>query len=175
MVKKAPLHFVKAGTVHPGKYLVLVGGQVAPVEESYREGLNVGQNLIVDHLILPDIHPAVAAAILGVKQPNSAESLGVMETTTVASNIKAADAAVKGADVLVLEIRLADDLGGKAFTFLGGNLENIQAAIDIGSKVINTTEVTLYTSIVPRIDGTLMIEIDKNSRFYGQNPWIDRK
>ena len=36
-----------------------------------------------------------------------------METTTVAAAIHAADAGVKGAEVRLIEIRMADGLGGK--------------------------------------------------------------
>ena len=43
MVKRAPVEVTYAGTVHPGKYLVLVGGDVASVEESYAAGLDAGE------------------------------------------------------------------------------------------------------------------------------------
>ncbi len=43
MAKKAPVARVAAGTVHNGKYLVLVAGEVADVEESYAEGLARGR------------------------------------------------------------------------------------------------------------------------------------
>ena len=39
MVKRSPVELLHAGTVQPGKYLILVGGGTAEVEESYREGL----------------------------------------------------------------------------------------------------------------------------------------
>jgi hypothetical protein len=42
MVKRAPVEVTYAGTVHPGKYLVLVGGDVASVEEAYAAGLDAG-------------------------------------------------------------------------------------------------------------------------------------
>ena len=39
MAKKAPIAQIVAGTVQPGKYLVLVSGAVADVEESLGAGL----------------------------------------------------------------------------------------------------------------------------------------
>ncbi len=168
MVKKAPLAMFKAGTVHPGKFLTLIGGQVAPVEESYREGLRIAQSAVIDHVFLPDIASQVIAAVMGVKLTGEAESLGVIETSTVASNIKAADAAVKGAEVAILEIRLADDLGGNSFTYFSGSLENIQAAIRLGSERLAKTEIRLHTAIVPRADEFLLTEINRSSRFWNQ-------
>jgi microcompartment protein CcmL/EutN len=166
MVKKAPLAMVKAGTIHPGKYLVLVGGEVAPVEESYNKGLKVGNEALVDQIFLPDIHPQVLQAVLGKKTPNQFESLGVIETSTVAANIGAADAAVKGAHVIILEIRLADGLGGHGLTLLGGKVEDVQAAVEIGVSRIKSKEIDVHTTVVPRIDDLMSKEIDRASRFF---------
>ncbi len=167
MVKKAPLDLVKAGTVHCGKYLVMVGGQVAPVEESYLEGMKVGREYLIDDVILPDIHQAALKAILGYKIPNRYESLGVIETSTVAANIKAADAAIKGAIVDILEIRLADGLGGHGLTFFGGKVEDVEAAIEIGISRIKEKEKLINKIVIPRIDPSMGDQIDTASRFFG--------
>ena len=42
MAKRAPIDVIRAGTVHPGKYLILVGGAVADVEEALEAGREVG-------------------------------------------------------------------------------------------------------------------------------------
>ena len=167
MVKKAPLDLVKAGTAHSGKYLVLVGGQVAAVEESYSEGMKVGREYLIDDVILPDIHADVLKAILGHKIANKYESLGVIETSTVAANIKAADAAVKGTDVDILEIRLADGIGGHGLTFFGGKVEDIQAAIEIGISRIKEKEKLINKIVIPRIDSLMGEQLDTASRFFG--------
>lgn len=169
MVKKAPLDLVKAGTAHCGKYLVLVGGQVAPVQESYSEGMKIGRDYLIDDVILPDIHPAVLKAILGHKIANKYESLGVIETSTVAANIKAADTAIKGAVVDILEIRLADGIGGHGLTFFGGKVEDIEAAIEIGVSRIKEKEKMINKIVIPRIDPLMGEQIDKASRFFGKD------
>jgi len=166
MMKKASLAMLKAGTVHPGKYLVLIGGDVAPVEESFREGLGIRPESVVDKVILPDIHDQVHDAILGMKIPTRFEALAVMETSTVASNIDAADAAVKGAKVTILEIRLADGLGGNSFTLFGGKVEDVQAAIELGSNRIKDRNITVHTTVIPRIDSQMAAEINQASRFF---------
>lgn len=169
MVKKAPLELIKAGTAHCGKYLVLVGGQVASVEESYAEGIKIGREYLIDEVILPDIYPAILEAILGNKITNKHESLGVIETSTVAANIKAADAAVKGADVKILEIRLGDGIGGHGITFFGGTVEDVQAAIEIGISRIKEKEKLINKIVIPRIDPLMGEQIDKASRFFGKD------
>ena len=46
--------------MHPGRYLVLVGGDTAAVEIALDSG---GTDTVVDSLFLADVHPAVVAAI----------------------------------------------------------------------------------------------------------------
>ena len=41
MVKRAPIALLKSGTIHPGHYLVLIGGSVGSVTESFQAGCDV--------------------------------------------------------------------------------------------------------------------------------------
>ena len=132
MVKRAPLEIVRAGTVHPGKYLVLVGGLTADVEEAMQAGREIAGDTVVDLVFLADVHPAVVAAIGGARREDGGEALGVIETTTVATTIEAADAGVKGARVTIRDLRLADDLGGKGYVLFGGEVAEVEAAVGYG-------------------------------------------
>ena len=132
MIKRAPLQVIRAGTVHPGKYLVLVGGLTADVEEAMEAGREVAGAALVDVVFLPDVHPDVVASIGGVRREDGGEALGVIETPTVAATIDAADAGVKGARVTIRDLRLADDLGGKGYVLFGGEVAEVEAAVDHG-------------------------------------------
>ena len=136
MVKKSPISMLKTGTVSRGKYLVLIGGSTASVEESFKEGLNVGVSTVVDKVFLPDIHPQVLDAMLGKRQKVSYEAFGIIETTSIAATIEAADAGIKGAVVDIIEIRMGDALGGKAFVMMSGKVEDVEAAVEIGMNAI---------------------------------------
>ncbi len=130
MVKRAPLDVIRAGTVHPGKYLVLVGGLTADVEEALEAGRDVAGAALVDVVYLPDVHPDVVASIGGERREDGGEALGVIETPTVAATIDAADAGVKGARVTIRDLRLADELGGKGYVLFGGEVAEVEAAVD---------------------------------------------
>ena len=132
MIKRAPLEVIRAGTVHPGKYLVLVGGLTADVEEAVAAGREVGEAALVDVVFLPDVHPDVVASIGGARREDGGEALGVIETRTVSSVIRAADAGVKGARVVIRELRLADELGGKGYVLFGGAVAEVEAAVEQG-------------------------------------------
>lgn len=137
MVKRAPLGVIHSGTVQPGKYIVLIAGDVASVEESLAAGRTVGGDAIVDTVFLPDIHPDVVAAMQGDRTFDDGEALGVIETTTVAGIVEAADAAVKGATVTAAQIEMADGLGGKGYALFGGVLSEVEAAVAAGVAALS--------------------------------------
>jgi len=172
MVKKAPITMLKSGTVSRGNYLILIGGSVASVEEAFAEGLAAGDKFVVDHVILPDVHPEVHDAILGNKNPCEKDAIGVIETTTVATTIRAADAGIKGASVTILEMRLADGMGGKSFTIFSGAVEDVESAIEIAQNSIEKPEFWLNSTLIPRLDPEMVRQIETTTRFSVGHPQI---
>ncbi len=132
MVKTSPIGAIYSGTVHPGKYLVLAGGDTASVEIALATGREMGGGHVSDWVFLPDIHPEVMSAITKGADAASldGEALGIVETTTVAAVIDAADAGVKAADVRVSSVRLADGLGGKGYVLFSGVVAEVEAAVE---------------------------------------------
>jgi microcompartment protein CcmL/EutN len=165
MLKKAPITVIKSGTVHNGKYLVLIGGSVASVEESYAKGVTVDPDNIIDSMILPNVHKQLHDGILGTRLKCTKESLGIVEASSVSTMIKASDAGIKGADVNIVEIRLADDIGGKSFTIYNGSIEEIQAAVEIAKNAVANTEHWVNETIIPYLHHDMKIQIDQTTRF----------
>lgn len=165
MVKKSPISMLKAGTVSRGKYLVLIGGSTASVEESFKEGLSVGAAAIVDKVFLPDIHPQVLDAMLGIRNKVIYESFGIIETTSIAAAIEAADAGIKGAVVDIIEIRMGDALGGKAFVMLNGKVEDVEAAVEIGMNAITNKALWRNKTIIPSLHSEMAKQIEVSTRF----------
>lgn len=129
MAKAAPVSALYAGTVHPGRYLVLVGGDTASVEIALEAG---GTDTLVDSLFLPDVHPDVPAG-LATASPAAlvdGDALGVVETASAATAIVAADAGRKSADVALAGLRIADDLGGKAYCLFTGIVADVEVAVE---------------------------------------------
>jgi microcompartment protein CcmL/EutN len=132
MVKAAPLSAIYAGTVHPGKYLVLVSGDTASVEEAVIVGNEVGLETVSDMVFLADVHPSVAEAVRGnsARAPVGDEALGIVETSSVAAALDSADAGIKAADTRLAAIRLADGLGGKGYVLFSGVVAEVEAAVE---------------------------------------------
>jgi microcompartment protein CcmL/EutN len=137
MVKRAPVALLRCEPVSPGKFLVLVDGDVASVDEAFRAGLEAAGDATLDKLFLPQAHAQLAGALRGeARAGEGVDALGVIETTTVAATILAADAAAKAAVVRVIEMQLARGLGGKAYFVVTGALAEVEAAVEAGVGVI---------------------------------------
>ena len=130
MAKRAEVRVLQAVTVCPGKFIVVIGGEVEQVQQSYARGLEIGGPAVVDQLILPNAHPQLIPAIEATAVIGEVKAVGVVETFAVASAILAADAACKKAAIQLIEVRLARGIGGKAFFTLTGDLADVEAAVE---------------------------------------------
>lgn len=163
MVKRAAVAHVHVGTVQPGKLLVLVAGEVAEVEEALMAGREVGAPALVGEVYLPGVHEDVVAAVeQGARWPPVQEALGIVETRTVAAAILAADAGRKGAEVQLLEVRLADGLGGKGLVFFHGAVADVEAAVTHGTDAIPPAEL-LYTTVIPQLHDEIADKINQRT------------
>ncbi len=172
MVKRAPVDVVRAGTIHPGKFLVLVAGAVADVEEALAAGVAAGESCLVDSVFLPNIHPRVVAALRGERRTGTGEALGIVETATVAAAIEAADAGVKGAAVELLELRLGDGLGGKGYLLFDGSVSDVEAAVSIAVERIDDGSLgavpggrSPIARVIPQLHREMRAELEASPRF----------
>lgn len=156
MVKRAPVAVIYAGTVHPGKYLVLVGGDVASVEEAYEAGRAIGAAAVLDSIFLPGVHDEVVEALRGQRRQITGEALGVIETRTVAATIGAADRGLKGAEVELVELRLADRLGGKAYCTFTGVVADVEAAVELAVKGLADPAQLVARVVIPQLHPEMM-------------------
>ena len=134
MVKAAPVEFVDTFMVTPGKYVVLVHGDPASVEASMNAGREVAGGLVLDWLLIPFIHPQVFPAIRGESGVRRIDSVGLVETNSVATGVVAADDAAKAAEVQLVRLHLARGIGGKSILTLTGDLADVEAAVEAGSN-----------------------------------------
>lgn len=157
MLKRSPVALLKCGTVHPGRYLALVGGSVASTEEAHAAGTGTGieKGALTDEVLLPDPHPALSAAVMGSRRAPEAEATGVLEISSSPGLLRVVDAALKAVPVDLVEVRLADDLGGRAMAILDGSLADVEQALAMAPEVLRDRARVLGSSLLPRLDDTL--------------------
>lgn len=169
MVKRAPVSRIQTGTVQPGYYLVLVVGDVAPVQEAVQVGKETGQAALRGLVFLPNVHPAVVRALSGERAVQPTDALGVVETQTVAAAIHAADAGVKGAEVTLLQLRLADGLGGKGLVLFTGLVADVETAVMLGTAVAPSQLVR--QAVIPQLHTEMWENVNRHGRFGGHFSW----
>ena len=167
MVKRAPVELLHAGTVQPGKYLILIGGGTAEVRgKRISAGMQAAPNEILDDVLLPDVHQRVVEALDGERRFHEFESMVVLETSTIAAILRATDAAVKGATVDLAELRVGNGLNGRGLAVLTGDLTNVEVAAEIAGGVLNGRNVTLCHSIVSNVHEQFAGHVSNTTRFF---------
>ena len=149
ILKAANVQIVVNRTICPGKYMVLIGGDVDAVQASIEAGIKVAAHTLVDQFVIPNVHPSVFPAISGVSHLPELKALGVVEAFSVASIIEAAEAAVKASNVQLLTIHLAMAIGGKAFVTLTGDVASVTEAVEVAAAVVQRRGLLVEKVVIP--------------------------
>ncbi len=148
MCKAAQVTLLDAKASCPGKYHILITGEVSAVQSAMKDGRMVGKSNIIDELVIPKVHPEVVEGINMICMPENPESIGVLEFFSVAGSIKGADAAVKSANVHIVEMRLGTGIGGKSFVTLTGDVSAVQTAIRNGAATAEESGLLVNTTVI---------------------------
>lgn len=149
MLKAAPVELVYARQTCPGRFTVLVTGDVGSVEASVAAAEAEGHGTMIDSCLIPNLDDRVMAAIGGAGDVREGDALGIVETYSLASGFVAADAAVKAADVTAVELRLGGGMSGKAYVLLAGDLSLVQAAVAAAKKAVEADGMLDQVAVVP--------------------------
>jgi microcompartment protein CcmL/EutN len=174
IAKEAPVQIVSAGTVQPGRYLILFAGEVEAVERSFTRALHRVGDAIVDMMllpwaeerILPAIHPSGGPAL---RWPQQGDALGVLQNGSSPTLLTCVDAALKGALVDLVELRVAEGLGGGATAMLWGETADVEAAIELARSVSGRGRADGFSAeIIRNADPEVGRAVSGGTRFFGQ-------
>jgi len=149
MLKAADVALVSAQTACAGKYIVLVSGDVAAVKASVATGGQTAEETLVDSMVIPNIDAQVLKAVSACAEPQNYEALGIIETFSLVSALLCADAAVKAADIELIEIRLGRGLGGKSFITLTGDVAAVRHASQTAQQYEQVKGMVTRTVVIP--------------------------
>lgn len=152
VLKEARVEMLFATPVQPGKYVLLFTGSVQDVRASAARGAQVAGQDLVDQLVIPQIHEQVVPMLRrrGGKINGTLDAVGVVETTTVASTIVAADASLKTSTVDLIDVRIANGLGGKSFYVLTGEVSDVRSAVQAGARLAQERGLLAREVVIPR-------------------------
>jgi microcompartment protein CcmL/EutN len=159
MLKAADVSVVLSRSICSGKYMVMVRGDVSAVQAAVSAGVSGARFSVIDSFVIPNLHEAVFPAIGGTTKVEALEALGIVESFSVASLIEGADAAVKAANVMLIEIRLAMALGGKAFVTMTGNVAAVQSGVEAAAQVVGQKGMLVNKVVIPNPRPELLNEM----------------
>lgn len=159
MVKTADIEVIQASAVCPGKYVVIVTGELSAVKASIDAAKAKLPEQLTDSFVLGNPHEDIFKAIYGGGEIGDAKALGVLETFSAPSIIVAADTAAKASEVKLIELRIARGLGGKSYMLLTGTVASVTAAIDRAKAVIGEEGMLLDYSVIPNPDKSIWSSI----------------
>ena len=159
MLKASSVDMLLSRSICSGKYMVMVRGDVAAVEASVAAGISGCRFAVIDSFVIPNLHDAVFPAIAGSSKVEALNALGIVESFSVAALIEGADAAVKAANVQLIEIRLAMALGGKAFVTMTGDVAAVEASVDAAAQVVGQKGMLVNRVVIPHPRGELLNEM----------------
>ncbi len=149
MLKTAMVELLESRSICPGKYLTILYGEVSAVQNSIEAGCAHAGAYLVDSSIIPNVHPLVADAVRGLPMSISSNAIGSLEFFSVTAAIYAADAAVKAADVILVELRLGIAIGGKSYFVINGDVAAVKEAVKAACEVGQEHGLLLNSIVIP--------------------------
>ena len=138
MLKSANVQLLLCRTLCPGKFLLMLGGDVGAVQQAIAAGTARAGEMLVDSLVLANIHPSVLPAISGLNVVGQRQAAGIVETWSVAACISAADRAVKAANVTLVRVHMAFDIA------------DVDNAVTVASDSAGEKGLLVHRAVIPR-------------------------
>ena len=148
-LKSAGIRLVSSHPTCPGKYEIIITGTISNVTASIDVVRSRFSAALIDTAIMGRIDPAVITALFGTQSAARTGSVGVIETYSAASIIKAADIAVKTARVEVYDLRVSRGMGGKGMVILTGDVGDVTAAVEAGAAHAQNIGLLGNTAVLP--------------------------
>ncbi|MBO5755026.1 MAG: BMC domain-containing protein [Clostridia bacterium] len=147
-LKSAGISLITAHPACPGKYEITLTGSISDVTAALEHVKGRFEQYIVDASIMGRIDEQVIKALFGTQSGVKQGSLGLIETYSAASAIKAADIAVKTSRVEIYDLRVSRGMGGKGIVMVTGEVGDVTAATEAGGKYAKDLGMLHATTVI---------------------------
>jgi len=154
---RVELDFAKP--VCPGKFIIMIHGDVGAVNAAVAAGLITGGGSVVNHVIIPRIHHTLLPAINGTIEVPTLSALGVMEYFDITSAVIGADTVAKASQVTLIEVRLGMGIGGKSFFKVCGQVSDVRTAVRVATEQACQGGVLVASCVIPSPSPALFREM----------------
>jgi microcompartment protein CcmL/EutN len=159
MCKMASIKLVKTSIVAKGKYIIMISGPVGEVESSMRAGREMLGKVLIDEVLIRNVHSQVLAALDKRIPVEKLEAVGIIETKEAIATVRAADAAAKAASVHLLEVKTVVG-GGKGYVTMTGEVGAVRVAVAAGITAVPESNRVSHV-VIPQADAQLLATVGK--------------
>ncbi len=132
VLKASDVELYTAVQICPGKYEIVILGDVAAVETAIEKGIEAADGFLIDSSVIPNIHEKLFEAMRKRSFEIDINALGILEVRTISVMLEAADTVLKAAQLDAVVIRLGGGIGGKAYFVFTGDISAVDAGLEAG-------------------------------------------
>lgn len=155
MLKSAELEVIYSRNICPGKYMIILTGDIGSVDESIEILKQLDNKYILATFILPNADKRIIDGINKKYNNIEIKAIGVMEFTSVAYGIIALDKALKNGQVEIVKFILGNLVGGKCYFIITGFLSSVSESMKVAKELIDSKKI-VYSTIIPSPDKNLI-------------------
>ena len=148
-LKSAGIRLVQAHPSCPGKYEIILTGAISDVTAAVEVVKARFDDRMIDSTVIGRIDEQVIRALFGTQSGVKQGSLGLIETYSAASAIKAGDIAVKTARVELYDLRVSRGMGGKGMVVITGDVGDVTAAVEAGAQHAKDQGLFCNSAVIP--------------------------
>ncbi len=149
MLKAANVELLVSTPACPGKYVIVISGNVGAVKSAMNTGVQIADRYLVADHIINNVHSSLPSAIIGTADTSDLSSIGMIETMSALTVVRAGDIAAKASNIRLLEIRIARGLGGKGYLVITGEVSSVKSAINSCIAQLSDTGDITGSCVIP--------------------------
>ena len=151
VTKKAQIKVLWAEPISHGKFILLFEGGVGEVQEAYEAALEMSGESLVEDVFIPQVTSTLGPALGGeALSPINEAAVGMLESTSIAAAVEAADQVLKTAQLALNRFRLGKGIGGKSYFIFSGELEDVQAGLEVGQETLEARGALIGSELIAR-------------------------
>lgn len=146
VLKAAEVQLIICKTICPGKFMILISGEVGAVGEAIENAEKQSKRFLISSFLLPNVHEDIIRALKSKFKVMPKGAIGVVETTNVITGIFILDKALKAAQVKLFKLSLGMAIGGKSYFVIYGDVSSVEEAVKEALRGID--EKKIVSSII---------------------------
>lgn len=155
MVKLADVNIFYFRVICPGRLLVILGGEEDAIKTVFHNGNEAGKGQILDSAIISAVHNNLIQALTSKFVMPINGAVGLFETMTISSGLKALDCTLKGGNLNLVKLQVASGISGRLVYTVSGDASDVEQGLRSGEKAIESKRI-INISIIRSPDGMIV-------------------